>query len=225
MRKIFLLAMTLALAVSLVACGNSGTDEKDNNDLLGDLTGPENPEASKSVQSWFWADGGYVFKYAHDLSLEFYEPGAISIAYVKVINKTDNAVDLSAVITVSNSTKSIYEVLEYFVIPDGFEGNVERSALVAGVTLKNGEQQILEAPIRLEAGESKTFAVAVKMMESAGNQYQQADAKLTLEIKNSALSEDGDDNTQSPDGTTPDGGTNDDDKKPGGEVNFPSVDF
>ena len=211
MKKIILLAMLFALMFTAVACRRSdetiGDDDLDND--IGDITDGE--ETENTVQLWFYTGDGYVCQNGRAMTDFVFEPGACGVFYIKVVNATETDYDVSPTLTLSKVVNNIHEVLEAYLILDGFEGNVERGDLADGQTLHSGVQIIGDEAIRVKAGETEYFAVAFKMAETASNQYQGGSATIISRIVFSEAEEDapavgGDDNVN--DGT--DDGTNDD---------------
>lgn len=138
-------------------------------------------EGTEDPDSVTWTDAsvGPIF------TCELWEPGYTEVRHIKIENKGSLALKYQIMIQPNGEVSNLVDVIDvYYADPAVQVAN--RSALnevPALATLRNALTQMPEtASGELRAGENDTITIALKMKETAGNEYQNMDIGANFSI-------------------------------------------
>lgn len=115
---------------------------------------------------------------AQDVNAEtLWEPGKTQVAYLAIKNNGNLALKYKVALDVENISKDLYKVMEYAIVPDAQPDSVKSWS--SGNSVVEGKQ-IVATDISMDPGTTHYFALAIHMMEAAGNEYQ--DGKVDFDL-------------------------------------------
>ncbi len=142
--------------------------------------GTEAPESA----NWTDASTGAIFNY------DLWEPGYTEVRHIKIENKGSLALKYQLSIAANGEATDLAEVIDvYYLDPAQQLGN--RAVIDADMRLGTLNEVLdaisTTASGNLEAGQSHTITLALKMQESAGNEYQNKSIGTDFSVKLSAI--------------------------------------
>lgn len=207
--KKFWLSRTVVLALALIVS-------------IGSITGGTIAWFSDSVEStnnvitsgnldakMYWADGktdpantawtdastGAIFNY------NLWEPGYTEVRHIKIENAGNLAFQYKVSINANGAVSKLADVIDVYYVDPAVQVN-NRAALSDSYKLGTLTQVLANLGVtgngKLEAGDSETLTIALKMQESAGNEYMNlsigSDFSIKLEANQMMFEEDSFDN-------------------------------
>lgn len=129
----------------------------------------EGKEDPATTEAWKDASEGAIFNY------DLWEPGYAEVRHVKISNEGDLALKYQLQIKANGEASELAEVIDVYAIPGAKV--IKRSDLsaatpagtLADVIANDGD---IDVEGFLRAGAEESFTIALKMQESAGNEYQ-----------------------------------------------------
>ena len=176
MKKIsILLALILIISACLSSCeqiiGNNdnSSDEKYDVEIILH-TETKNKNISK--------DGGPI------VSSGYWEPGLFRIAYISVRNNTTSDLNCDIALEAADIVNNLNEVITFIAIPDAtLDTPVSVKSLdwSASSPIASGNNTAIQNVI-LSPGAEYSFAIVLRMDETAGNEYQGGDVNFNIKV-------------------------------------------
>lgn len=142
--------------------------------------GTEAPESA----NWTDASTGAIFNY------DLWEPGYTEVRHIKIENKGTLALKYQLSIAANGEVTDLTDVIDVYYL-DPAQQLGDRAAIDADMRLGTLTEVLdaisTTASGNLEAGQSHTITLALKMQESAGNKYQNKSIGTDFSVKLSAI--------------------------------------
>ena len=131
---------------------------------------------------------GDIFKTgatANNSNATLWEPGKTQVAYLRIENKGNLDLKYQVSLKVDNVAHDLYEVMEYAIVPNAASGT--------GVSQWNGGNkvvvgtQLVATETTLAAGTYHDFALAIHMLEEAGNKYKNGEVSFDITVEATQL--------------------------------------
>ena len=113
-----------------------------------------------------------------------WEPGKTQVAYLKIVNNGNLALNYTVGLNVQNVSKDLYEVMQYAITPDAKDGTgvtawdtTNAQSVVLGTQTVSGATPVTTAP-----NAEHYFALSIHMDEMAGNKYQGGEVNFDLTV-------------------------------------------
>ncbi len=128
--------------------------------------------------------GSYNSDEAQDVNSDtLWEPGKTQVAYLKIKNNGNLALKYQVVLNTVDpaDSKSLYEVMQYQIVPDAVAGDVDGWDANSALKAKLGTEIVSgDAAVEMDPGAEHNFALLVHMDENANNDYM--DGKVEFDI-------------------------------------------
>ena len=111
-----------------------------------------------------------------------WEPGKTQVAYLKLVNKGNLALEYTVDLNVQNVSKELYEVMQYAITPDAQNGSVTSWDATNAKSVVLGTQTVTDAAVEMAPGAEHYFALSIHMDELAGNEYQGGEVNFDLTV-------------------------------------------
>lgn len=122
---------------------------------------------------------------ANNSNATLWEPGKTQVAYLRIENKGNLDLKYQVSLKVDNVAHDLYEVMEYAIVPNAASGT--------GVSQWNGGNkvvvgtQLVATETTLAAGTYHDFALAIHMLEEAGNEYKNGEVSFDITVEATQL--------------------------------------
>ena len=111
-----------------------------------------------------------------------WEPGKTQVAYLKIVNKGNLALEYTVDLNVQNVSKDLYKVMQYAITPDAQNGSVNSWDATNANSVTLGAQTVTAAAVEMAPGAEHYFALSIHMDEMAGNEYQGGEVNFDLTV-------------------------------------------
>jgi len=111
-----------------------------------------------------------------------WEPGKTQVAYLKLQNNGNLALQYKVDLTVKNEVNNLADAMWYKIVPDAQNGALTAWDATGALQVKDGQQDVSEA-VPMEPGATHYFALAIHMDEKAGNEYQGGSVEFDIKVE------------------------------------------
>ena len=111
-----------------------------------------------------------------------WEPGKTQVAYLKIVNKGNLALEYTVDLNVQNVSKDLYKAMQYVITPDAQNGSVTSWDATNAKSVVLGTQTVTAAAVEMAPGAEHYFALSIHMNELAGNEYQGGEVNFDLTV-------------------------------------------
>jgi len=129
---------------------------------------------------WTDASTGAIFNY------DKWEPGYVQVRHIKIVNKGTLALKYNVSIVANGTVSDLSDVIDVYYL-DPAAQIADRTALTADKKLGTLTDVLANLGVSgngtLEAGNADTITIALKMQESAGNEYQNKSIGTDFSVK------------------------------------------
>lgn len=139
--------------------------------------GTDYVDISNSVDPIFGTAG-----LAQDSTNTLWEPGKTQVAYLAIKNNGNLALKYTVGLDVKNISKDLYKVMQYAITPDAKYDDVNTWKGAAGKHVIEGTQAVTDGYAVMNPGDVHYFALSIRMLEEAGNEYMGGKVDFDLTI-------------------------------------------